>query len=780
AISELRFQVRDQQGVAGVYCPTEATFSVSDDGVTFHRVAGWTRPEDYPAVDCAAPGPDFNGMNFMISSGPIASRGAYARVEIAADGKFLFIDEVEVLRGTDPAQTNYQDDDFDAQLDALGPDWRVFNEDPWAVVGPKSTPVSDAPDATSMEMSLARDEHGFALLAVTNPYFTDFGLHVTTQAWLGDEGASLPQNVLELLHAAPAPTIMFDERADALFSTDTQPVAVTARRVTHLWLHFSVPEDARSGRYTSTLSLTCDGEDCQESKQIALDLEVQPFTLPEQSETSGTYFDWSYSVPEAEAYIAGALSERRAALREEYGMNGHVTYLTPLPPWDGDQPLPPDFLELASALDRHRFAREHLLYLAGSSNWRRNFGGHACYPSAAWADAYAFWIGQIRSFMLGRGVPVTEFAFYPIDEPNAGVMLTAGAGCPEPLRDRLEYYEDAASVIKAVDAQLRVMINSGGTDVAALQSLAERNLVQVWVPHYERYFDSPELIDFYDQRLAAGELVWLYNGPRFRQGHGHLYREGRLVPWTIDDAGLLGYGYWALFAPGREISSSEPVSLWDPLAGSGPPYATVYLDETWDPQTPAGLPTDEGAVPARRLAALRRGIDDVRALELLRHLVALRAGQARCTDQLTSANAVLAEASEAVLAAPSDSSLADAWTDQLDASILDLSRPDDVLLNLDRAGGTRLSWTDRGIGIAYDVAGAALSALRASGTSTASCLVNDLPVTEWDDLRPHPAPGDGEYYLVRTTNGCVDGSWGSWSSSLPENERNLPPSTCGD
>ena len=74
----------------------EAIFSVSDDGAVYHRVAVWVRPAGYPDVDCAPPGPDFSGKNFMISSGALETRGAFARVEIVADRSYIFIDEVEV------------------------------------------------------------------------------------------------------------------------------------------------------------------------------------------------------------------------------------------------------------------------------------------------------------------------------------------------------------------------------------------------------------------------------------------------------------------------------------------------------------------------------------------------------------------------------------------------------------------------------------------------------------------------------------------------------------
>jgi hypothetical protein len=771
AISEIRFQVRDQKGLAGVYCPREATFSVSDDGVDYHPVGTWTRPADYPEVDCAPEGPDFGGRNFMISSGALKTRGAFARVEITGDRSFIFIDEVEVQQGSDPTQTNYQDGDFEEQLDALGPDWRIFVDAPWRVAGPTTLPEAGSPDASLLEFALARGETGSASLLITNPYASSTQIDASVSEFAGPDGWTLPAAIAEVRHAAPAPTIVFDQRADALFSMATQPAPTPTRRVTHLWIDLTVPRTARAGRYEADLVVSCDGTPCGESKTIRISLEVQPFTLPVIRDLKATYFDWSFSIPEAEGYIPGALAPERAVIRERYGMNAHVTYLTPLPPWSGGEPQPPDFGVLGDALDRHEFKRTHLIYLAGGNNWRRNFSGNACYPSQGWRIAYAFWITQIRDYLLGRGLGYDRFAIYPIDEPSVGRALTAGAGCPDPMSDRMDFYLDAATIIRMVDPAIRVMINSGGTDVGVLQDLADQQLAQVWVPHYQVYFDNPELASFYASRIAAGELVWLYNGPRFRQGHGEPYAEGRLVPWTIYDAGLQGYGYWAMFAPSRAIGGSDPLSLWNPLAGSGAPYATIYLSETWDDDTPPGLATDDGVVPSRRLAAFRRGIDDLRGLLLLGDLIDLRDGIPECADEVSAARGVRDTAAAAVLVDPEDQSLADAQTAAIAESIVSLSPPEGVTLRVESTPGTRLVWTDRGPDVLYDVAGGLLTALRASGGfEAATCLADDVVGVLWDDVRPEPAAGDGYYYLVRPQNDCAVGSFGAAGSG---DERDL-------
>jgi hypothetical protein len=93
--------------------------------------------------------------------------------------------------------------------------------------------------------------------------------------------------------------------------------------------------------------------------------------------------------------------------------------------------------------------------------------------------------------------------------------------------------------------------------------------------------------------------------------------------------------------------------------------------------------------------------------------------------------------------------------------------------------GTTLSWTALSGGVVYDVAGAALSDLRANATSTATCLAQDVTTTTFTDARPGPPPAEGWYYLVRARDACGAGTYGLDSASV---ERSLPaacPEGCG-
>jgi hypothetical protein len=82
-------------------------------------------------------------------------------------------------------------------------------------------------------------------------------------------------------------------------------------------------------------------------------------------------------------------------------------------------------------------------------------------------------------------------------------------------------------------------------------------------------------------------------------------------------------------------------------------------------------------------------------------------------------------------------------------------------VTLGKSGATLLSWTGIGGGVRYDVASGLLSELYAdAGAARAVCLANDLAVATTTDARPAPAPGAGDYYLVRAQDSCFSGTYG--------------------
>ncbi len=79
----------------------------------------------------------------------------------------------------------------------------------------------------------------------------------------------------------------------------------------------------------------------------------------------------------------------------------------------------------------------------------------------------------------------------------------------------------------------------------------------------------------------------------------------------------------------------------------------------------------------------------------------------------------------------------------------------------------RVEWLPDPGGAVYDLIGGTLAALRVDGgVAQAICLASGLTETYWDDPRPAPAPGDGDYYLARARNLCGEGGYGSSTLGL--------------
>jgi hypothetical protein len=80
------------------------------------------------------------------------------------------------------------------------------------------------------------------------------------------------------------------------------------------------------------------------------------------------------------------------------------------------------------------------------------------------------------------------------------------------------------------------------------------------------------------------------------------------------------------------------------------------------------------------------------------------------------------------------------------------------LVNIHAA--TTVTWTGPSGNAVYDIASSQLSDLPTVGTSSATCLSNDLADETYLDTRVDPSAGDGYYYLIRAQSACGRGSYG--------------------
>lgn len=646
AISEIRIDIQDRKGVAGIWCPLRARFEVSDDGVEWHQVGNYLRPATYPdGAACGPDGPDDvpnDQFNFWVSSGPLQTRGALARITVYADGTFVMADEVEVWTGVhSPELTNYQD--FSVALDALGSEWRLFEGDPWAAEGP--TVVPDASTVGPVQLAAARNDVASTSFAITNPTQATIVLAASVTSLQGPGGAQISGAALDLRHAHTALNLLFDKRADALAVMPAAGVPAPPRQVSHLWLDIQVPPEARPGLYEGQLEVNCLAGPCSGTLAMPIELDVRSYALPGSGSSSAIFFDWARYL--ADDPLSPTFSDELAAFgatRQSSGQNGHVNdfnALTGLPVWQDDLVQGLDFGPLDEDIAAHDQSRLHVMALL--RNPALHFQGTACYPSPAWDAAYTALILAIRDHLEGSaGLLPSQFAIQTVDEPSDGRTIPGyGDGaCPDLGRTRLELFEDAARLIRAVDPSILIWANVTETNIPRLQGIANEGLVDIWVPLWSHIIGGdPALAAFYAGQQAAGRTVWSYNGPDIRRTHGDPYTDGRLTPWEVFRSGLQGWAYWALFSPSRD--GSAVTTTWNAFDGSGTDFATIYLGPEWDPQAPVDLEPSQRVIPSRRLASLRRGFADYRSFEALRALIALRQSQPVYADAVAAAEATL-------------------------------------------------------------------------------------------------------------------------------------------
>lgn len=95
-------------------------------------------------------------------------------------------------------------------------------------------------------------------------------------------------------------------------------------------------------------------------------------------------------------------------------------------------------------------------------------------------------------------------------------------------------------------------------------------------------------------------------------------------------------------------------------------------------------------------------------------------------------------------------------------------------LRVSKAPATTLSWLRTPLASRYDLASGLLSTLAAGGTTSATCLQNDLTAITFADTTPHPSQGNGYYYLVRAQSACGSGTWGRSKAGVSR----LPAAAC--
>lgn len=197
--------------------------------------------------------------------------------------------------------------------------------------------------------------------------------------------------------------------------------------------------------------------------------------------------------------------------------------------------------------------------------------------SVEYERGYAAALRHFAEHLKEKGWPLDHWAVYPVDEPGLFQGRNTAA------------FVKAASLTKRVAPEIQVYANPAGG--VTKENFAEAfQYGDVWAPELGMLLRDPSLVDFFK---AKGDTVWSYEAPGMSKYLRPLgfYRSQSLIAFSL---GLTGAGFWIFFDRNDDMWSPEST-------GWGANYAS-----------------DGVLVYSRRWHAVRDGIEDARALMMLK------------------------------------------------------------------------------------------------------------------------------------------------------------------
>jgi glycosyl hydrolase family 123/putative pyrroloquinoline-quinone binding quinoprotein len=225
--------------------------------------------------------------------------------------------------------------------------------------------------------------------------------------------------------------------------------------------------------------------------------------------------------------------------------------------------------------------------------------------STAHNRAVKAWITRLVDYLRTEGIGYDRFGMYPVDEPGLRPGL-------------VDLYINYAKQIRAADPNVLMYTDPvDGADLEDIKRMAP--WVDIWCPNRNGF-----LLKDNDPRLQVmkdnAKMMWTYECMHHAKHRPPLeYYRGQA--WLAELRGLTGIGFWSYCT-----SADDP---WEfPLQRSHD-YLLVY--------------PGRGVVTSRRWESVRDGVEDMRALAILKKLIAEKKGD----DQaVATARKVVEEATE--------------------------------------------------------------------------------------------------------------------------------------
>ncbi len=469
---------------------------------------------------------------------------------------------------------------------------------------PRDQPVPAEALVTAAELLAGRDEtESFQVVVVANR--ADLRQVTVDAPPLRGPGGALPLNWRRVdyvyTEAPKYPVAYSGWWPDPLLPAGPFDVAAGQRQP--LWCSVSVPPDARPGRYTGEVAVTCAGQ----TSTVPVELEVLSYRLPRPG-TLSTPFGL-YAQPLAEWYHG------QRPYRETMTVEQYVPWIRMM----ADYRLTPK-----------NVAREYL----GVKNDGQDHFTIDLAPLSRTVEPFQEADFTPFGFCLHRlpSSPILREA-KPKVYPDGWAKLTAAIaaewermgltkdvfiyGMDEPRREDYPILQEVYRKVRAAAPNYPLMQTIGDPNPQELVGL-----VDIWCPLTARV-DQP----FYAQRRAAGETLWTYVCVSPPPPHANLFVDQtaathRVLLWQAWQQGCTGLLYW-------------DVTWWQGIPGppSGQPHfpevpikftdlETTYREWKVNGDGILLYPgPDMTPYPSVRLECLRDGIEDYETLAVLRGLI---------------------------------------------------------------------------------------------------------------------------------------------------------------
>jgi len=473
----------------------------------------------------------------------------------------------------------------------------VWSTNPWWQIRGPEEELSEYLRSKEVSLFLYKNEVESGAVNLTNLEDRPVAVRVKTSKQMGED----EDPEVKVFEVISVPTEMEDYSDDALAELNkANTIHISPGETRQIFVSVNSGE-ATPGKYESEMVLE---PVTVKSNPVAVRITAEVAGLDIKEETPPHLCTWGY----VDGSCLRDFPEEAWRDRRDHGNNAIVITSDLLPHSEYD-----DEGNLKTQLDFSKL-QDFVKSRPGAFFLLLGYGGVLTGPQGtdrfSKLDNQAFknWLAKVVATLKGEGIGYDRFALYPVDEPGLSPGL-------------VDLYINYAK--QARDADPRVLMYTdpvAGADMDDIQRMAE--YVDVWCPNRGSFL-LKDLEPRLDVMKKNAKMMWTYECQHHAKHRPPLeYYRG--LAWLAELRGLTGFGFWSYCT-----SADDP---WEYPSKSSHDYLLVY--------------PGNGVVTSRRWEAVRDGVEDLRALWMLKDRIVSKSGDPSKKETLSQARKVVEEAVE--------------------------------------------------------------------------------------------------------------------------------------